>query len=423
MSVTGGAKVSVAPIPGLYPVTGKPRQLGAFEHFAMSALAPAGAVIFTNPFDTAKVRLQLQGEKLRQAKTGATAAASAQSQTVYKNSFDTIYKIYINEGIKGLQKGLTPAILREGSKNLFRIGMFDPILATIHDNSKGKPPAWKRMVAGSMCGVMGAISCNPFELVKTRLQSASKSNIAVGTQHGYTGTWNALSSIYKADGVRGLYRGSILSMFRSIFGSGSNLAAYSIMKDYLITERQWNDNAWLDMVCGLASGIVSCICMNPIDVTRTRYYNQQYVDGKGVMYSNGIDAIRKIAKNEGLTAFYKGLTTHFLRIGPHFCLTFVFLGILRRGCTDFYSYLDMRDSFSAFDKDGNGMLDQAELRDALQKVVMSRGELGYDAMITSYADRILEQADVDHDNMINPKEYPAMVKEVTAIVGERNRKQ
>ena len=84
----------------------------------------------------------------------------------YKNSLDAIQKIYINEGIRGLQKGLSPAVLRESSKNVFRIGMFDPIMSMIHDKSKGSAPAWKRMFAGSMCGVLGAVSCNPFELVK-----------------------------------------------------------------------------------------------------------------------------------------------------------------------------------------------------------------------------------------------------------------
>ncbi|KNC98752.1 uncharacterized protein SPPG_05734 [Spizellomyces punctatus DAOM BR117] len=426
MSVTGASSKPQLAIPGLYPQRGKPRALGAFESFAISAMAPAGAVVFTNPFDTAKVRLQLQGERLRQAqKAGATAAAEA--QVVYKNSFDTIYKIYINEGIKGLQKGLTPAVLREGSKNLFRIGMFDPIMNTLHDPAQGKAPGWKRMIAGSICGVMGAVSCNPFELVKTRLQSAAKGKIAVGHQHNYNGTWDALRTIWKEDGFRGLYRGSVLSMGRSVFGSGSNLAAYSMMKDHLISERKWADNAWLDMVCGLASGVVSCICMNPIDVTRTRYYNQPYQNGKGVIYANGLDAIKKIAKNEGLTAFYKGFTTHFLRIGPHFCLTFVFLGILRRGITDFYGYLDMRDSFSAFDKDGNGVLDPSELREALHSIVPAPAPQvdpanEYETMIDLYANRILDKADSDHDSAISSKEYPAMIKEVTVIVGERQKR-
>jgi len=58
-------------------------------------------------------------------------------------------KIYKTEGMRGLQKGLPPAILREGSKNIFRIGMFDPIINFIHDREKEKKvPIWKRFIAG-----------------------------------------------------------------------------------------------------------------------------------------------------------------------------------------------------------------------------------------------------------------------------------
>jgi hypothetical protein len=238
---------------------------------------------------------------------------------LYKSSADAVSKIYQNEGIKGLQKGLVPAILREGSKNFFRIGMFDPIMNLIHDPKSGRAPGWKRAFAGSMCGMMGALACNPFELVKTRLQSASAGPLVVGHQYNYTGVWSALKSIYLADKVKGLYRGSLLSVGRSIVGSGSNLASFSLLKEYLLLELHWEDNALLDMVCGLSSGVVSCVFMNPIDVIRTRFYNQPYSNGKGILYSNGTEAIKKIYLNEGPSAFYKGFITHFLRIGPHFC--------------------------------------------------------------------------------------------------------
>lgn len=46
--------------------------------------------------------------------------------------------------------------------------MYDPIMNVLHDSRNGKAPGWKRVLAGSLCGVMGALSCNPFELVKTR---------------------------------------------------------------------------------------------------------------------------------------------------------------------------------------------------------------------------------------------------------------
>ncbi|KAJ3300504.1 hypothetical protein HK104_011010 [Borealophlyctis nickersoniae] len=298
------------------------------------------------------------------------------------------------------------------------------------------------MLAGSLCGVMGAFSCNPFELVKTRLQSAAAGKIAVGHQHGYTGVWDALRSIYRQEGLKGLYRGAILSMGRSVAGSGSNLAAYSLMKEHLIQQRGWVDNAWLDMVAGLASGIVSCLAMNPIDVVRTRYYNQPYENGKGVNYSSGVDAIKKIFANEGPTAFYKGITTHFLRIGPHFCLTFVFLGILRRSIADFYAYRDRIDSFAVFDKDGNGVLDPEELRAALRDIIIIKAAAGpaggptaaaaaavglseqdLEALISSYATRIFDKADMNHDLKINFEEYAAVTKEIGAIVGERQKQQ
>ncbi|KAI8836795.1 mitochondrial carrier domain-containing protein [Chytriomyces cf. hyalinus JEL632] len=243
-------------------------------------------------------------------------------QLIYRNSFDAIHKILRNEGIRGLQKGLFPAILKEGSKNFFRIGMYDPFMTMIHDPKTGSSPPWKRMLAGSMCGVMGAFSCNPFELIKTRLQSqvsAANAHQAVGHQFQYKNSWDAMVKTYASDGLKGLYRGSVLSMARSFVGSGVNLTTYSMMKEYLILKRNWKDDWVLDMVAGLGSGIASCIAMNPIDVVRTRYYNQPYVNGKGTLYSSGTDAIKHIVQHEGPSAFYKGFTTHFLRIGPHFC--------------------------------------------------------------------------------------------------------
>lgn len=108
-------------------------------------------------------------------------------------------------------------------------------------------------------------------------------------------------------------------MGRSVVGSGANLASFSMLKEYLVVERKWKDNAFADMVAGLSSGIVSCFFMNPLDVIRTRFYNQPYVNGKGELYSTGLDAVQKIYKYEGPKAFYKGFFTHFLRIGPHFC--------------------------------------------------------------------------------------------------------
>ncbi|KAJ3359667.1 Mitochondrial oxaloacetate carrier protein [Allomyces javanicus] len=352
-------------LPCVYPPSEAPRKLDAVTSFTISSIAPGFAVVFTNPFDTANtyfLRLQLQGERLRAAQSGAASAPSV----VYKNSFDCMYKTLKMEGVRGLQKGLSPAILREGSKNIFRLGMYDPIIALMHDATRGPPPAWKMMIAGSICGAMGALACNPFELVKTRLQSAAHGSLAVGHQHGYTGIWMALKSIVAQDGTKGLYRGSAMSVGRSIVGSGANLSAFHVMKNYLMAEHGWADNVTTDMVAGMSSGLASVICMNPIDVLRTRYYNQPYVNGRGTIYASGWDAAKTVVANEGYRALYKGFLSHFLRIGPHFCLTFVFLGMFRRSIIAFRDGKDEDAVFAALDADHDGVVNAADFARAVR---------------------------------------------------------
>ncbi|ORY00080.1 mitochondrial carrier [Basidiobolus meristosporus CBS 931.73] len=254
-----------------------------------------------------------------------------------------MWKIWNNEGFKALYKGITPAVYREGSKNIFRIGMFDPLLNAVHDPNCGvTAPTWKRVIVGSICGAMGAVSCNPFELAKTRLQAAVKSSGAahVGYQHGYSGLSDALVSVIKRDGIVGLYRGSMMSMARSLVGSGANMSTYSLSKEYML-RKGYEDSAWVDIVCGFYSAFWSVLCMNPIDTLRTRLYNQPTSqDGSGLLYANGLDAFKKVTSSEGYGALYKGFVTHFLRIGPHFALSFCFVGILRRAI---FTYKDSKE--------------------------------------------------------------------------------
>ena len=56
-------------------------------------------VTFSNPAEVAKTRLQLQGELV---KSGGVK--------VYQNTLDVLIKTGRNEGIRGIQKGLGPAV-------------------------------------------------------------------------------------------------------------------------------------------------------------------------------------------------------------------------------------------------------------------------------------------------------------------------
>lgn len=379
------------------------------------------AVIFTNPFDTTKVRLQLQGQNKEIPK-------------VYKNTFDCFYKILKTEGIRGLQKGITPAIYREASKNVFRIGMFDPIMNVLHDKKKEKnsPPLWKRIVAGATTGALGALSCNPFELIKTRMQAQTVSkSTAVGFQHNYTGLWSAFSTIYKKDGIAGLYVGSAVSVVRGTIGTSANLSTYSYLRDYIISNKILKDGPMNDMLCSLISSFVCCAVMNPLDVTRTRLYNQSrnppvksITGGDGLVYKNAVDAFRKIVHYEGFFALYKGLLPSFFRLGPHFTLTFLFYEQMKRMSLNkqHKNYLLEQDAnlqkvLSLYDTNQNGKLDFSEVVEILQHQIPF-GDLfssvdSYDSVLHQEAQNLIAQS--SSRVAIEKNEIPQLLEDVKDV--------
>lgn len=74
-----------------------PQRYASFR--ALVCLTYALQVTVSNPAEVAKTRLQLQGE-----------LAKGGGKRVYKHTFDVWAKTWRNEGIRGLQRGLPPAV-------------------------------------------------------------------------------------------------------------------------------------------------------------------------------------------------------------------------------------------------------------------------------------------------------------------------
>lgn len=239
---------------------------GGLQGMVIAGAGPACAAVFSNPFDVAKVRMQLQGE------------ASSGGKRAFNGLWECLWKTGQTEGIRGLQKGLVASVIREGSKNFFRIGLFHPVLDVLHDREvhSTSPPIWKRMVAGSVSGSAGAIICNPIEIVKTRLQASSMQKSAVGYQgYRYSGFVDAFRVIARKEGVSALWVGTGISTVRSILSTSVNMTVNSTLKEVALEDPQWS---WLgfkpgpltDALCSLVSAFFTVAANNPADVVRTR---------------------------------------------------------------------------------------------------------------------------------------------------------
>ncbi|GJJ13095.1 hypothetical protein Clacol_007345 [Clathrus columnatus] len=278
------------------------RQLTTAEGFLCGAFAACIAVTVSNPAEVVKTRLQLQGELTKDI-----------SKRVYNSALDALVKTWKNEGIKGIQRGLTPAPFRRNINRLIGRAPSEHIAATSG-------------IAGAASGVVGACLGNPLFLVKARMQAYSPA-LPVGTQHYYRSSWDALSTIWKAEKWRGLVRGIDAAALRTGMGSSVQLPSYNFTKS-LITRNGWGkaDSTLTFLASSSVSGACVCLVMQPADTALTRMYNQpvqKLPNGKtiGLLYKNPIDCLWKTLKTEGPLGWYKGTTAHFLRIAPHTIIT------------------------------------------------------------------------------------------------------
>ncbi|CAL1707486.1 unnamed protein product [Somion occarium] len=288
------------------------------EAFVLGGIAACFAVTVSNPAEVAKTRLQMQGEL---AKDGGVR--------VYKNTFDALVKTGRNEGIRGIQKGLPPAYGYQILVNGARLGFYEPFrrnLNRLFDIDQNVQMTLTSTIAGASSGAVGAALGNPLFLVKARMQAYSPA-LPVGTQRHYKSSFEALSTIFQSEGLRGLARGLDAAVLRTAMGSSVQLPSYNWTKNQLVMNNILPANSfWTYLASSSVSGVCVCAIMQPTDTALTRMYNQPtkiLPNGKhvGMLYRNPIDCLWKIAKTEGPLGWYKGTTAHFLRITPHTIIT------------------------------------------------------------------------------------------------------
>ncbi|KXS19822.1 mitochondrial substrate carrier family protein [Gonapodya prolifera JEL478] len=280
-----------------------------WERFFFGGTACMAAALVTNPIDVCKVRMQLQGESRR-----------------YKGLIRGIPVIWREEGVRGLYRGLTAALLREASYSTLRMGLYDYIRHRFVQ-TQGKPEAlWKKLLAGGFSGAVGSAIFNPFDLVKVRMQSYRPDGTLL-----YRNTWDALTSIVRTAGLRGLYQGTGPNVQRAMLLTGTQLPSYDHSKGIILRSGWMGEGIHLHLVCSMWAGLACALTTSPIDLVKSRFMNQQRnPDGSLSKYKNTLDCFVKTVRREGFLGLYQGFIPNWFRIGPHTITTFLVMEWLRR---------------------------------------------------------------------------------------------
>lgn len=196
--------------------------------FAIGGSAGMCACLFSNPFDLIKTRQQLQGELTHNKKI---------QQLPYKGLLLSVKSVIQAEGVRGLQKGLAPALSFQFIMNGTRLGLFQTVdnLKWTYDSKTNTHSSVLCIFWSGIAGIVGsAVGC-PLYMVKTQIQSKSHGHFAVGHQHNHSGTIDALLTAYRTKGIRGIWHGFTGIVPRTAVASAFQLTAFTHSKDFLVT--------------------------------------------------------------------------------------------------------------------------------------------------------------------------------------------
>uniref|UniRef100_A0A671LGI8 Mitochondrial uncoupling protein 2-like n=1 Tax=Sinocyclocheilus anshuiensis TaxID=1608454 RepID=A0A671LGI8_9TELE len=189
--------------------------------FFGAGTAACFADLVTFPLDTAKVRLQIQGE---------STAASGSAVVKYRGVFGTIATMVHTEGARSLYSGLVAGLQRQMSFASVRIGLYDS-MKQFYNRGSENANIVTRLMAGCTTGAMAVAFAQPTDVVKVRFQAQVRQSDGLKR---YNGTMDAYRTIARDEGVRGLWKGCMPNITRNAIVNCAELVTYDVIKELIL---------------------------------------------------------------------------------------------------------------------------------------------------------------------------------------------
>lgn len=264
-----------------------------------------------HPLDTIKVRMQLS----RRNRTSGLKR---------RGFIATGMDIARKETPLGLYKGLGAVMTGIVPKMAIRFTSYEWYKQMLA-NKEGAVGGGANFLAGLLAGVTEAVAVvTPMEVVKIRLQAQHHSMSDPLDVPKYRNAAHACYTVVKEEGIGALYRGVSLTALRQGTNQAANFTAYTELKD-MLQKRQADPLAplpsWQTSCIGLISGAVGPFSNAPIDTIKTRLQRMPAEPGQTAL--NRITQIaNQMWKQEGLRAFWMGITPRVMRVAPGQAVTF-----------------------------------------------------------------------------------------------------
>ena len=221
----------------------------------------------------------------------------------YQGTWGTLRVVASEEGMRGLFRGLTPALVVNAPAAAMFFGVYKQVSA-----NAACTDTCASALGGAAAWIATCVAFNPLFVLKTKQQTQLVRPHARAPLK-YRGMFSSAQTVLREQGIRGLYVGTVAAC----------AGAPGAMVQMPLYERLKGDDpstARVAMASATSSATIGLIAY-PLEVVRLRLQAQgprRAHDPEH--YAGMLDGFRKIYQREGVRAFYRGCGTALIRTVP-----------------------------------------------------------------------------------------------------------
>ncbi|KAJ6455977.1 mitochondrial carrier domain-containing protein [Mycena vitilis] len=276
------------------PPSGKGKESGTARVLGSGTSGIAELLIF-HPVDTVAKRLMSNKAKISWGTAGPIIFRDHATASIPKKFLSLFPGLGYAAGYKVAQR-----VYKFGGQPWFN-DLINKHYKTQFNNTFGerKGKMMMQATAGSLTGI-GEVVLLPLDALKIKRQVNPEAFRGRGVVR-----------IFLEEGTT-LYRGWGWTMARNAPGSFALFGASAVTKEYVLGVNDFSKATWgQNFIASIAGAVASITIAAPLDTVKTRIQNANFESKVP-----GLTVVRDLVRNEGVGAFFKGLTPKILVVGP-----------------------------------------------------------------------------------------------------------